>query len=89
VRHIGVKDSFFDVRGDSMLAGLVVNRCQEAFGVRINAPLLLGGEGTIEHLSVAIVAALAGDQTEGDTAVDAMIDDVVRDSTYLTESTAT
>lgn len=80
-RPIGVRDSFFDVGGDSMLAGLVINRCQEEFGIRVDVSVLLGREATIERLAVATVAALAGAQAGDDGAAAAMIDQVMKGRT--------
>lgn len=80
-RPIGVRDSFFDIGGDSMLAGLVVNRCQEEFGVRIDVSLLLGREATIERLAVATVAALVGARAGDEGAAQAMIDQVTKGTT--------
>jgi 3-oxoacyl-(acyl-carrier-protein) synthase/acyl carrier protein len=62
VRNIGATDNFFDLGGNSMLAGLVLSRCNEAFNVRIDLPALLGGETTPASLAVAIVAELAAAQ---------------------------
>jgi acyl transferase domain-containing protein len=80
VRHVGVQDRFFEIGGDSMLAGPLINRCEEAFGVRLDVSLLLGKEATIEQLAVATVSALASAQIAANGAVEAMIDDVTHDS---------
>jgi polyketide synthase PksN len=78
-RDVGIKDSFFEIGGDSMMAVLVVNRCHEAFGVQPDVSLLLSREGTIERLAIATVASLA--QMEDRTVVDAMIDEITTEAT--------
>lgn len=54
-RRIGAADNFFDLGGDSLAVGRVLNRCRERFGVRLRAralfenPTLRGFAAAIRH----------------------------------------
>jgi 3-oxoacyl-(acyl-carrier-protein) synthase/acyl carrier protein len=59
VPYVGVTDSFFALGGNSLLAGMVIARCSEAFGVEMDWRVLLGEEPTIAGFAVTIVSKLA------------------------------
>ncbi|MET8025402.1 non-ribosomal peptide synthetase [Streptomyces avermitilis] len=54
-RRIGAADNFFDLGGDSLAVGKVLNRCRERFGVRLRAralfenPTLRGFAAAVRH----------------------------------------
>ncbi|MFJ8082383.1 amino acid adenylation domain-containing protein [Streptomyces sp. NPDC096205] len=55
VQRIGAADNFFDLGGDSLAVGKVLNRCRERFGVRLRAralfenPTLRGFAAAVRH----------------------------------------
>lgn len=64
VEEIGVKDSFFELGGNSLLAGVVIARLSEEFNMEIDWGLLLGADPTIEGFSMSIVSKLAAGMNE-------------------------
>ena len=61
VRHIGIRDDFFDLGGDSLLAVRLLIQIEEVFGKRLPAWALLGAS-TIEKLAALIHQAQAQDR---------------------------
>jgi len=55
VAPVGVRDDFFDLGGDSLLAMLMLSRLEEIFGRSVSTPVLLGG-ATIERIASALAA---------------------------------
>jgi polyketide synthase PksN len=64
VEEIGVKDSFFELGGNSLLAGVVIARLSEEFNMEVDWGLLLGADPTIEGFSMSIVSKLAAGMNE-------------------------
>ncbi|MDQ6644505.1 MAG: amino acid adenylation domain-containing protein, partial [Chloroflexota bacterium] len=58
-RPIGIRDNFFYLGGDSLLAGRLVGRIEQVFGKKLSLPSLFAGP-TIEQLALAL-------QTEAET----------------------
>jgi acyl transferase domain-containing protein len=59
VDALGVTDSFFELGGSSLLAGLVMARCSDAFNVEMDWEAVLGAHPTVEGFAIAIVSKLA------------------------------
>lgn len=65
VHSLGVTDSFFELGGNSLLAGIVIARCSEMFNVDLDwGVLLFGADPTVEGFSHSIVAKLADGMNE-------------------------
>ncbi len=58
VSPIGIRDDFFDLGGDSLLATAMLAAIEEALGVEASPSVLLSGT-TIEHVAAGLYAPMA------------------------------
>jgi acyl carrier protein len=73
IDKVGVKDSFFDLGGHSMMATQVVSRIRDAFDVEISLRVLFE-RPTVEGIALSVTEAQTEDGDDED--IDALLDEI-------------